>query len=261
SRMGKTMNIVGALFIGGKEFLDIQYVGSNTRPSTLDRVNFESWQQRIRLDCMGKDNKENIIKSIDEGTKPQFKMAGLLFRMFIVDRKEFREIMQGEQLQLDNRVVLDEEQLFFIISEQANTFDEDVDEAPVEDLEVNEDNVFQVDQCDAFDSDIDEALTPHTIFMANLSSSDLIYDEDGPSYDSNILSEVQDHDNYLDNVGEYHEYVKENEEKVVQSNVSSIPNDALMIIINDMHKHATQCVSANEQSKVANASLTAELAR
>nr|GFC12499.1 hypothetical protein [Tanacetum cinerariifolium] len=27
------------------------------------------------------------------------------------------------------------------------------------------------------------------MFMANLSSADPIYDEDGPSYDSNILSE------------------------------------------------------------------------
>ncbi|GJT61137.1 hypothetical protein Tco_1004670 [Tanacetum coccineum] len=41
--------------------------------------------------------------------------------------------------------------------------------------------------------------------MANLSSADPIYDEAGPSYDSDILSEVQDHDNYQDTVGEYHE--------------------------------------------------------
>ncbi|GJT90940.1 hypothetical protein Tco_1079785 [Tanacetum coccineum] len=48
------------------------------------------------------------------------------------------------------------------------------------------------DQCDAFDSDIDEALTAQTMFMANLSSADLVYDEPGPSYDSDTLSEVQD---------------------------------------------------------------------
>nr|GEV63056.1 hypothetical protein [Tanacetum cinerariifolium] len=71
----------------------------------------------------------------------------------------------------------------------------------VQDLALNEDNVFQVDQCDAFNSDVDEAPTAQTIFMTNLSSVDLIYDEDGPSYDSKILSKVQDHDNYLDNVG------------------------------------------------------------
>ncbi|GJT45499.1 retrovirus-related pol polyprotein from transposon TNT 1-94 [Tanacetum coccineum] len=51
---------------------DIQYAGSNTRPPMLDRTDFESWQQRIRLYCLGKDNGENIMKSI---TKGPFKMG------------------------------------------------------------------------------------------------------------------------------------------------------------------------------------------
>ncbi|GJT61705.1 hypothetical protein Tco_1005238 [Tanacetum coccineum] len=42
-------------------------VGSDTRPPMLDRTDFESWQQRIRLYCLGKDNGENIMKSIKEG--------------------------------------------------------------------------------------------------------------------------------------------------------------------------------------------------
>ncbi|GJX71789.1 retrovirus-related pol polyprotein from transposon TNT 1-94 [Tanacetum coccineum] len=46
---------------------DIQYAGSDTRPPILDRTDFESWQQRIRLYCLGKDNGENIMKSITEG--------------------------------------------------------------------------------------------------------------------------------------------------------------------------------------------------
>ncbi|GJU98013.1 putative reverse transcriptase domain-containing protein [Tanacetum coccineum] len=46
---------------------DIQYAGSDTRPPMLDRTDFESWQQRIRLYCLGKDNGENIMKSIKEG--------------------------------------------------------------------------------------------------------------------------------------------------------------------------------------------------
>ncbi|GKA41158.1 hypothetical protein Tco_0733751 [Tanacetum coccineum] len=33
----------------------------------LDRTDFESWQQRICLYCLGKDNGENIMKSITEG--------------------------------------------------------------------------------------------------------------------------------------------------------------------------------------------------
>ncbi|GKB42769.1 integrase, catalytic region, zinc finger, CCHC-type containing protein [Tanacetum coccineum] len=46
----------------------------------------------------------------------------------------------------------------------------------------------------------DKMLLIQTMFMAILSSADLIYDEAGPSYDSYILSEVQDHDNYVDSV-------------------------------------------------------------
>ncbi|GJZ55800.1 multidrug resistance-associated protein 5 [Tanacetum coccineum] len=62
-------------------------------------------------------------------------------------------------------------------------------------------------QANAFDDDVDEAPTPttQTMFMAILSSADLIYDEAGLSYDSYILSEVQDHDNYVDSVGEIFE--------------------------------------------------------
>ncbi|GKD75847.1 retrovirus-related pol polyprotein from transposon TNT 1-94, partial [Tanacetum coccineum] len=46
---------------------DIQYVGFDTRLPMLDRTDFDSWQQRIRLYCLGKDNGENIMKSITEG--------------------------------------------------------------------------------------------------------------------------------------------------------------------------------------------------
>nr|GEX75191.1 hypothetical protein [Tanacetum cinerariifolium] len=51
---------------------DIQSAGSDTHPPMLDRSDFASWEQHIRLYCMGKDNGENIIKSIDEGP---FKMG------------------------------------------------------------------------------------------------------------------------------------------------------------------------------------------
>ncbi|GJV54614.1 retrovirus-related pol polyprotein from transposon TNT 1-94 [Tanacetum coccineum] len=46
---------------------DIQCAGSDTRPPMLDKADFASWQQRIRLYCRGKDNGVNILKSIDEG--------------------------------------------------------------------------------------------------------------------------------------------------------------------------------------------------
>ncbi|GKD32421.1 hypothetical protein Tco_1247930, partial [Tanacetum coccineum] len=40
---------------------------SDTRPPMLDRTDFASWQQRIRLYCWGEENGVNILKSIDEG--------------------------------------------------------------------------------------------------------------------------------------------------------------------------------------------------
>ncbi|GKF79831.1 hypothetical protein Tco_0235399, partial [Tanacetum coccineum] len=138
-------------------------------------------------------------------------------------------LMQAQQ----NGVVLDEEQLIFLAA----------------------------DDCDAFDSDVDEAPMAQTMFMANLSFADPLYDEAGMSYDSDILSEVHDHDHYQDAICEHHEehemhdnvqpnyvvdshadytsdsnmisydqYVKDNAVPVVQSNVSSVPNDAYMMI-------------------------------
>nr|GEV54117.1 retrovirus-related Pol polyprotein from transposon TNT 1-94 [Tanacetum cinerariifolium] len=248
----------------------------------------------------GKDNRENIIKSIDEGPfkmgrfretlakgaegalhlgqerdrvftdlTPEEKVRvgnanpgqartikcyncngiGHIARQFThlkrpQNSKHFKEKMLLMQAQ-ENGVVLDEEQLLFIAGGQANMFDDDVDEAPVQDLALNEDHIFQADQCDVFDSNVDEAPTAQTMFMANLSSVDQIYDEVGPSYDSDILFE----------------YVKNNAEHVLQSNVSSVPNDVLIMIINDVHEHAVQCVYANEQNKVVNVSLIAKLAR
>nr|GEZ32611.1 hypothetical protein [Tanacetum cinerariifolium] len=45
---------------------DIQYGSSHTRPPMLDMTDYESWQLCIRLYCQGKDNGENIMKSIVE---------------------------------------------------------------------------------------------------------------------------------------------------------------------------------------------------
>ncbi|GJX70330.1 hypothetical protein Tco_0307501 [Tanacetum coccineum] len=190
----------------------------------------------------------------------------------------------------ENGVALDEEQLLFIVSGQDNAVDEDMDEQPVQDLALNVDNVFQDDDYNAFDSDVDEAPTTQTMFMENLSSADPVYDEVSLSYDSDILSEVYDHDHYQDVVCEHHEvhemhddvqpnyivdshadytsdsnmipydqYVKDNAVTVVQSNVSSVPNDAYMMILNDIYEPLAQCVFVPTQNNVVDNSLTAEL--
>ncbi|GKG35749.1 hypothetical protein Tco_0440903, partial [Tanacetum coccineum] len=81
--------------------------------------------------------------------------------------------------------VLDEEQSLFLAGEQVTNVDDNVDDSPKNDLALNVDHVFEADECDAFDSDVDEGPTSQTMFMANLTSEDPIYDEAGPSYDSN----------------------------------------------------------------------------
>nr|GEW80517.1 hypothetical protein [Tanacetum cinerariifolium] len=156
-------------------------------------------------------------------------------------------------------------------------------------LDVEQLLFLMADQCDAFDSDVDEAPTALKMFMANLSFIDPFYDEVGPSYNSDTLSEVQDHDNCLDNINESHEeheihngvqpndivdsdteytsnnyiisyehYMQENKDQVVHSDVSYVPNDAVMIITNDIYEQDAQCVTSNN---AVNASLTIKLAR
>nr|GEV08436.1 integrase, catalytic region, zinc finger, CCHC-type, peptidase aspartic, catalytic [Tanacetum cinerariifolium] len=207
---------------------DIQCAGSDTRPPMLDRSDFASWQQCIRLYFRGKENGVNILKSIDEGP---FQIG--TFKETLAEGEEDKMLLIQAQ---ENGAALDEEQFLFIADGQENVVDDDVDEQL-------------------------------TVFMANLSSTDPVYDEVGSSYDSDILSEVHNHDNYQDAVCElyvvhemhdnvqlncvvvsdveymsdsymisYDQYVKNKAESVVQNIVSYVPHDASMLIINEMHE-------------------------
>nr|GEX82803.1 hypothetical protein [Tanacetum cinerariifolium] len=113
-----------------------------------------------------------------------------------------------------------------------------------QDLALNMDNVFQADDCDAFDYDVDEAPMAQTMFMANLSYTDPVNDEAGPSYDSDII----------------YEYVKDNTVPVVHSNVSPVPNDAYMMIYNDMYQPHAQSAFKTSRNTIVENSLTAKLA-
>ncbi|GJZ25447.1 hypothetical protein Tco_0569700 [Tanacetum coccineum] len=136
----------------------------------------------------------------------------------------FKDKMLLMQAQ-DNGVALDEEQLLFIAGGQDNAIDEDMDEKPVQDLTLNVDNVFQADDsglslCSGHS--IEDTITMIPIRMLF--------------------------------------YVKDNAVPVVQSDVSSIPNDAYMMIFNDMHEPHAQSVSDTTRNTVVDNSLTAELA-
>ncbi|GJW38802.1 retrovirus-related pol polyprotein from transposon TNT 1-94 [Tanacetum coccineum] len=108
----------------------------------------------------------------------------------------FKDKMLLMQAQ-ENGAVLDEEELLFMTGEQANTFDADVDNQPVQDLALNEDNIFQAYECDAFDSDVDDEPTAQSIFMDNLSLARLANQQAGPS-NASILSEVHILENAID---------------------------------------------------------------
>ncbi|GJS91288.1 putative ribonuclease H-like domain-containing protein [Tanacetum coccineum] len=197
-------------------------------------------------------------------------------------------LMQAQE----SGAVLDEEQSLFLAGEQVTNVDDNVDDSPENDLALNVDHVFEADECDAFDSDVDEGPITQTMFMTNLTSEDLIYDEAGTSYDSNTPSEVHDHDTFVNHLDEYHEvhemqtdeqhnyvvdsdadytsnsntipydqYMEDNEDHVVQRDVSSVRNDALMSILDEMHEQGVQSRLANKPDMVVNDSVTSELAR
>ncbi|GJT94244.1 retrovirus-related pol polyprotein from transposon TNT 1-94 [Tanacetum coccineum] len=217
----------------------------------LNRVGNANPGQARQVKCYNCNGIGHIARNYTQPKRPQ-------------NSEYFKDKMLLMQAQ-ENGVALDEEQLLFLAGGQDNVDDEDVDEQLLQDLALNVDNVFQADDCDAFDSDVDEPPTAQTMFMANLSSTDPVYDEASPSYDLDILSEVPDHDHYQDAICEHHEkheihdnvqtnyvvdshadytsnsnmtlyyqYVKDNAVPVVQSNASFVTNDAYMMIYNDM---------------------------
>ncbi|GJX05756.1 hypothetical protein Tco_0193688 [Tanacetum coccineum] len=265
---------------------DIHCAGSDTRPPMLDKMDFASWQQRIRLYCRGKENGVNILKSIDEGP---FQMGTT--RVIVAEGTEgslhlgperprvYSDLSQEEKdrynadIRATNIILQDlPKDIYSLINHYTDANDiwdnvkmllegseltkEDresqltssnprnqatvqdgrvvvqnvqgrqnrgqgnnargvgtmqlmknliMDEHPVQDLALNVDNVFQADDYDAYDSDVDEAPTEQTMFMANLSSADPVCNEASPSYDSDVLSKVHDHDQYQDVVCDHHE--------------------------------------------------------
>ncbi|GJR80826.1 retrovirus-related pol polyprotein from transposon TNT 1-94 [Tanacetum coccineum] len=92
------------------------------------------------------------------------------------DSDYFKDKMLLMQAQ-ESGAVLDEEQSLFLAGEQVTNVDDDVDDSHENDLALNVDHIFEADECDAFDSDVDEGPTSQTMFMANLTSEDPIYDE------------------------------------------------------------------------------------
>ncbi|GJY82610.1 hypothetical protein Tco_0495986 [Tanacetum coccineum] len=109
----------------------------------LDRTDFASWQQRIRLYCQGKENGVNILKSINKGPFQMETFWETLAeqpRVYSdlspedkerVDRLEDRGTMHGVQVQL-------------VMGEQNRVGNANPGQAR-QDLALNVDNVFQAE--------------------------------------------------------------------------------------------------------------------
>nr|GEX36911.1 integrase, catalytic region, zinc finger, CCHC-type, peptidase aspartic, catalytic [Tanacetum cinerariifolium] len=270
---------------------DIQCAGSDNRPPMLDRTDFASWKQRIRLYCRGKENGVNILKSIHEGPfqmgdrynadirATNMLLQGLPKDVYTLinhytDAKDIwdnvKMLLEGSELTKEDR----ESQLYddfehfrqnqgetiheyyvrfaklindmrnikmtmsrmqlnskfvnnmlpewgrFVTAVKLNRGlrDSNYDQlgqgnnprggsaagyggthnrvgnanpdkmllmqAQENEVALDEEQLlFLADDCDAFDFNVDEAPTEQTMFMANLSSADPVYDEAGPLYD------------------------------------------------------------------------------
>ncbi|GJS67067.1 hypothetical protein Tco_0681631 [Tanacetum coccineum] len=125
------------------------------------------------------------------------------------------------------------------VSTTVTNVDDDVDDSTENDLALNVDHIFEADECDAFDSDVDEGPTSQTMFMASLTSEDPIYDEAGPSYDSNDPFEVQDHDAFVR----------------FMMDESTKKGGGQMSILDEMHEQGVQSRLTNKPDMVMNDSV------
>ncbi|GJV64260.1 hypothetical protein Tco_1475088 [Tanacetum coccineum] len=99
---------------------------------------------------------------------------------------------------------------------------------------------------DAFVDHMDEYHDVHE--MQNDVQHNYVVDSDADyTSDSNIIP--------------YDQYVEDNEEHVVQCNASSVRNDALMSILDEMHEQGVQSRLTNKPDMLMNDSVTSELAR
>ncbi|GJZ77465.1 hypothetical protein Tco_0642137 [Tanacetum coccineum] len=176
----------------------------------LDRTDFASWKQRIRLYYRGKENGMYILQSIDHGP---FKLGTT--RDTIGTTPE-----GGILLGLERPRTYDD-----LDDKDKKRFDADVDDQPVRDLALNDDNIFQADECDAFDSDV----------MMNLLLSQYSWPI-CPQLGQKIYKPGHlMHQSYLSNVIPYEQCLTVNEVYVVPSSASSIPNDAYVLHDNDAY--------------------------
>nr|GEW15362.1 VIER F-box protein 2 [Tanacetum cinerariifolium] len=186
----------------------------------LDRTDFASWQQRIRLYCRGKDNGVNILKSIDEGSKLINDMRNIKMAMpklqlnskfvnnmlpewgrFVTAVKLNRELRESNYDQLNQATVQDGRVVVQNVKGRPNRGQGmnpwGGNAARYEEAQNRVGNVNQGQARPALDAE-------QLAFPAG--GPDNAFDDDVDEQpDSDILSEVRDHDQYLDDTCTYQE--------------------------------------------------------
>ncbi|GJY39838.1 retrovirus-related pol polyprotein from transposon TNT 1-94 [Tanacetum coccineum] len=218
---------------------DIQCAGSDTRPPMLDKADFASWQQRIRLYCRGKDNGVNILKSIDEGP---FQMGTM--RVTVAEGTEgplnlgperprvYSDLSQDEKDRYNadiraTNIILQglPKDIYSLINHYTDAKDIwDNVKMLLEGSELTkEDRESQLVILFSIHNDEWKSFQCHhqTALRLRFEEISLRFEEDYTS-DSHMTP--------------YDQYVKDNAVPVVQNIASMVPNDAYVMIDNDLHE-------------------------
>nr|GEU60972.1 hypothetical protein [Tanacetum cinerariifolium] len=203
----------------------------------------------------------------------------------VKDAEWFKEKMLLAQAQEAGVVLPDDQQ--DLLADRLKEMNDD------EGLKLQTTSSFKVEHVDAYDSDCDDEATAYAIFMASLSPAGSINgDTVGPSYDSELLSELPHYDTYHEDVvynddvqeTKYNDHVIFNDNScdgiTSDNNVISyadymvtIKNDAaqyvpppeqdkntiILSVIEHMKGQVKQCNTINKEAKCVNESLSKTL--
>nr|GEW70477.1 retrovirus-related Pol polyprotein from transposon TNT 1-94 [Tanacetum cinerariifolium] len=214
-------------------------VTSDTSPPMLERTDFESWQQQIWLYLKGKDHEEYILQSINEGP---FKIGQCKHEITLgtdgpyLGPERDRVVVDHSQdekdrLQADIRFELTNDDRESQMYDEFEHFGQHKGEN-IHDYYVNftmlindmrhiKMNMPKIQMNSKVQGNNNRGAVALRNGGARYRTSNatvgkgkpikcyncngIVYDEAGPSYDSDTLSEVQDHDNCLDIMNETHE--------------------------------------------------------
>ncbi|GJX74313.1 hypothetical protein Tco_0312908 [Tanacetum coccineum] len=199
---------------------------AKNQPPMLEKGGYDTWQSHMLLYIEGKEHGEMLLYLIFLGPF-QFKMITIPTNVETEKEAETRMQTLADLTHKENikkeydikaaNIILHclSNDIYTLLNHKTKAYDIFMADglegfnSDYEDLQLNTTSIFMTDYVDAFDSDYDKARTASVIFMARLSPIGSIDGDDaGPSYDTNILFEVPNYDNYDDN-DMFHQSVQE----------------------------------------------------